>query len=267
MVANEWEGVRLRVIEAFDEDNQHEEDSLHYEGRAVDLTTSDRDRSKYGMLARLAVLSGFDWVYYESRYHIHCSCKPDSAASLTSFGCFPPTSTVLTASGRQKQIGKLARGDILLTLSSDGHLIETRFLTYLHYNANSTTVYKEIGLEDGWKISLTENHLIYTVEKGAIFARDVTIGDKLFTFNGTRRVVSITFRLINGYSAPLTGDGSLIVDGFWSSCYAEISSHSLAHAAMTPVRLIPALDFYIDIYIRLLTKIATFFLPTSSFFR
>lgn len=74
LVKTEWSGSKLRVTEAWDEDGEHSTGSLHFEGRAADLTTAPKDDAKLGRLGRLAVDAGCDWVLFESD-HIHASMK------------------------------------------------------------------------------------------------------------------------------------------------------------------------------------------------
>lgn len=75
------------------------------------------------------------------------------------------------------------------------------------------------------------------------FAKSLNREDVIVTYDFINKVKleekieSILIEPVEGYAAPLTMSGTLLVDGILASSYAVIESHSLAHAAMSPVRL------------------------------
>ncbi|KAG8187989.1 hypothetical protein JTE90_009868 [Oedothorax gibbosus] len=166
-VQNQWPGVRLRVTNAFDEEGHHAEGSLHYSARAVDVTTSDRDTSKYGLLARMAVNSGFDFVYYESRLQIHCSVKKEQPTSRSYMGCFHGDSIVLTTKGRKK-MKYLEVGEEIASDFEDGVSLKfSKVITFLHRDAQMKTMFIKIEIENGNVLLLTKSHIIFRYETRA----------------------------------------------------------------------------------------------------
>lgn len=74
-----WESILIYVNYAYDTGG-HGENSLHYEGRALDLQVQDDRADVQGRLAGLAWLAGFDWVWHEpggNRPHVHASKRRD----------------------------------------------------------------------------------------------------------------------------------------------------------------------------------------------
>ncbi|KAI9518976.1 hypothetical protein NQZ68_032674 [Dissostichus eleginoides] len=249
-VMNQWPGVKLRVTEGWDEDGHHFEESLHYEGRAVDITTSDRDKSKYGTLSRLAVEAGFDWVYYESKAHIHCSVKAENSVAAKSGGCFPGSSTVTLQDGTQKPVKLLQSGDRVLAADAHGNPIYTDFIMFIDQDSTTRRLFYVIETESGEKITLTAAHLLFvgqnntenTDEMSAVFASQVQAGQTVFVFDAeTRRLEPVCVKRIftheyEGSFAPVTVQGTVVVDQVLASCYAVIQDHDLAHWALAPVR-------------------------------
>ncbi|XP_078053645.1 hedgehog signaling protein [Augochlora pura] len=260
-VMNQWPGVKLRVTEGWDEEGKHATDSLHYEGRAVDVTTSDRDRSKYGMLARLAVEAGFDWVYYESRSHIHCSVKSESSSTAKSGGCFPGRSLVRTEAGTSKRLDQVRLGDRIAALDSRGDIVYSEVIAFLDRSLTETRQFVRLSTESGRVLTLTPAHLVPVEGRSSMFAGRVQPGDKILVRDPADRqnlkkqeedeeeakkvehrlrwdkVVESRLVLEKGVYAPLTTEGTLVVDDVVASCYAIIDNQEYAQLAFLPYRV------------------------------
>eukprot|EP00794_Sanderia_malayensis_P003176 gene3176-3646_t len=250
-VSVKWNNkVKVRVIEAWDEDGEHYSRSLHYEGRAIDITTSDRDRDKYGDLASLAYFKAeFDFVTYLDG-HVHVSCKRDDAVDDHN-SCFPSRATVITENGQQKRMDNLAVGENVLAMTSSGALVYSPVIMFLDARPH-TLIRNYVSIKTfeptERRIELTKKHLVFASQDGVkfqtVFAERVQPGDyiKVLTSNNSALVVAqvneVAVESYEGAFAPLTEHGTVIVNSAAASCYALTEEHDIAHWSFLPWRYI-----------------------------
>lgn len=175
-------------------------------------------------------------------------------------GCFPGESVVTTGTGEKKLMKDLRVGESVLALSDDGLLRPSKVLLFLDRSETARTEYVTLVTDTGKSITATPTHLVLRWEKpersqirnaNPVYAKRVRINDTLLTVDGgngggrrlrlrTERVVAVRHTELRGLYAPLTFDGTLVVDDVVASCYAVIDSQWLAHLSFLPTRVIAA---------------------------
>lgn len=176
-------------------------------------------------------------------------------------GCFPGGASVTLEGGGTKTISDLQPGERVLALAGGGdgaaaQLVYSEVLAFLDRDPGSWTLFYTLHTRAGPRLSLTAAHLLFVAEgncsEGAepaagalktVYASHARAGQCLLVSRGhgqarLSQITRVTSRGARGAFAPLTQQGTLVVDGVAASCYAVVEQHSLAHWAFSPLRLL-----------------------------
>ena len=183
-------------------------------------------------------------------FHVTCMC--DSIVSNVcgnytckipdmtfDYSCFPGRSQVTLPNGRLKQLSQLRIGDLVMV--NQKHAYEP-ILTFIHVNKQQLFSYLAMDIystlsNTSSTLFVSSNHLIFDYDSGeARFAGKFRVGDRLQFIQNNRitlgEIKNIELRQEQGYYAPLTPSGTIVIDGIVASNYASVSNHALAHRAM-----------------------------------
>jgi len=176
-------------------------------------------------------------------------CPSTLAAGQSFIGCFPAESTVERADGTLVPLSALEPGTRIATLVPNNRGGWTKRFTTAYAFADKQTAagpfqYIALHTSSGGVLHMTPDHLVY-VQPGYAHerprftrARNLFPGMALLHEDGsTDTIVRVTEHVDTNAYAPLTFEGTLLVDGYLVSSYGDTASHGAAHWAFAPLRL------------------------------
>lgn len=175
----------------------------------------------------------------------------DSSQASHSSGCFASDSTVQTESGEIRRLSQLKVGEKILSVNSNGETVFSEVIMFLDRDINQTREFVQIKTSGHATIRVTPAHLLpvwkpHQHETKYIYADQVEENDFLLVnVNNNlepQRVTEVRAKLSRGFIAPLTREGTVVVDSIAASCYALINSQSLAHIGFAPFRTMKSIE-------------------------
>lgn len=136
-------------------------------------------------------------------------------------------------------------GDNVLTMNSKGLPIYSEVTMIMHQNKEvAVNDYVQITTTGGQTITLSSYHLIFISKSESVFSKDVKIGQNIYIYDSENHkfyvsaVTNITTATKIGAFAPLTAEGTIVVDDVYASCYALFPSHTISHAVFWVWRIV-----------------------------
>jgi len=157
--------------------------------------------------------------------------------------CFPSDATVEVLDIGKIQLSSLKIGQQVRVIDEKNQIIYSPIIAFLHRELNEQAAYKRIRTKNA-VIELSARHLIERQNDGFVWAEKLEKGDEILVLSSKHENKTYWEEIINidevdkqGLMAPLTEQGTIIVNNVHTSCYAIVKSHTIAHIALAPYRL------------------------------
>lgn len=148
-------------------------------------------------------------------------------------------------------------GDRIAALDFRGDIVYSEVIAFLDRSLTERRQFVWLTTESGRMLTLTPAHLVLVEGRSSVFAGRVQPGDKILVRDPADenevehrlrwdKVMDSRLVLEEGIYAPLTTEGTLLVDDVVASCYAIVDNQDLAHLAFLPYRIWSSLKSFVS---------------------
>ena len=156
--------------------------------------------------------------------------------------CFPADAVVDVLDIGKVRLSKLKLGDQVRVINDKNQITYSPIIAFLHRDLDEPGTYKRIRTKNA-VIELSDRHLIHYRKDGFIWAENLSVGDEILVVSpkhgnktSYEAIIDIDEVEKDGLMAPLTEEGTIVVNNVYTSCYAIIKSHTIGHFALAPYR-------------------------------